>query len=108
MIFLYAVVLGFIFGCALRGRLSRLASLNLRGLWLVLLALAIQLLIFPLFTSEPVIPYGTAILHGVSLGLVFLWLGLNLRTRPLLMVGSGATLNLVVMLANGGFIPASV
>jgi hypothetical protein len=107
MIFLYAVVLGVLLGIAFRGRLSRLLSLELRALWLVLGALVIQLLIFPLFTPEPIIPYGTAILHGISYGLVFLWLVLNLRVRPLFAIGSGAVLNVVVVLANGGYMPAS-
>jgi hypothetical protein len=107
MIFLYAVALGILLGYALRGRLSGLLSLELRGLWLVLAALLIQLLIFPLFTPQPIVPYGTALFHGISYGLVFLWLVLNLRIRALFAVGGGALLNLVVVLVNGGFIPAS-
>ncbi len=107
MIFLYSLALGVLLGYALRGRLSGLTALQLRGLWLVLVSLAIQLLIFPLFASEPIVPYGTAVLHGISYGLVVLWLILNLRIRPLLAIGAGAVLNLAVVLANGGFIPAS-
>jgi hypothetical protein len=107
MIFLYAVVIGILLGYALRGRIGHLAALHLRGLWLVMLALVIQLLIFPLFTPEPVIPYGTAVLHGISYGLVFLWLLLNVRVRPLIVVGVGALLNLVVVFVNGGYMPAS-
>jgi hypothetical protein len=107
MIFLCAVALGILLGYAFGGRLSRLLVLRLRALWLVLAALAIQLLIFPLFTAEPIVPHWTAVLHGVSYGLVFLWLILNLRVRPLLAIGAGALLNIVVVLANGGYMPAS-
>jgi hypothetical protein len=107
MIFLYAVAIGILLGYALRGRLARLVELRLRGLWLVLLAFVIQLAIFPLFMPEPLFPYGTAILHGISYGLVFLWLLLNVRTRPLLVAGAGAVLNLLVVSVNGGFMPAS-
>ncbi len=107
MIFLYALALGLLLGYALGGRLSRLLALELRALWLVIAALVIQILIFPFFTDEPVIPYGTSVLHGVSYGLVFLWLVLNLRTRPLWAIGSGALANLVVVFANGGAMPAS-
>lgn len=107
MIFLYAIIIGILLGYALRGRLHRLASLDLRALWLVPVALLIQLLIFPLFTPAPLVPYGTAILHGVSYGFVLLWLVLNLRLRPLWAIGGGALLNVVVVLANGGYMPAS-
>jgi len=107
MIFLYAVAIGVLVGYAFGGRLSQLAGLPLRGLWLVLLALVIQVLIFPLFTPEPLLAHGTAVLHGVSYGILFLWLLLNLRVRALLVVGAGALLNLVVVFANGGYMPAS-
>jgi len=99
-------VIGILLGYALGGRLSGLTALRLRALWLVPLALVIQLLIFPLFTPEPLLPYGTAVLHGISYALVFLWLLVNLRARPLMVVGAGALLNLVVVLANGGYMPA--
>jgi hypothetical protein len=107
MIFLCAVVVGIALGYVLRGRLSRLVFLRLRGMWLVLVALGIQLLIFPLFTPNPIIPFGTAILHGVSYGLVLLWLLLNVRVRPLIAVGGGALLNILVVALNGGYMPAS-
>jgi len=107
MIFLYAVVIGIAVGYMLGGRLSRLALLRLRGMWLVLVALGIQLLIFPLFTPNPIIPFGTAILHSVSYGLVLLWLLLNVRIRPLIAVGGGALLNIVVVSLNAGYMPAS-
>lgn len=107
MIFLYAVGFGVLLGYARRGRIAHLAELPLRGLWLVLLALVIQLLIFPFVTPEPLLPYGTVVLHGLSYGILLLWLLLNLRTRELLVVGAGALLNSVVVLANGGYMPAS-
>lgn len=108
MIFLFAVVFGILLGYALRGRVSHLASLKLRALWLVLASLVIQFLIFPLFTPEPIIPFGTAVLHAVSYVLVFVWLVLNVRVRAISAIGGGAALNMVVVLANGGFMPASV
>jgi hypothetical protein len=107
MIFLCAVVIGIAVGYMLGGRLSRLVFLRLRGVWLVLVALGIQLLIFPLFTPNPIIPFGTAILHGVSYGLVLLWLLLNVHTRPLIAVGGGALLNIAVVALNAGYMPAS-
>jgi hypothetical protein len=107
MIFLYAVVLGIALGYALGGRISHLPQLRLRGLWIVMLALVIQLLIFPLFSPRPVVPYGTAVLHAISYGLVVAWLLANLRVVPLLVAGGGALLNILVVSINGGYMPAS-
>jgi hypothetical protein len=106
MIFLYAVALGVILGYALGGRISNLPLLRLRGLSLVMAALAIQILIFPLFSPKPLLPYGTAILHAVSYGFLLLWLVLNFRAVPLLVAGGGALLNVLVVSVNGGYMPA--
>jgi len=107
MIFLLSAILGVGSGYALGGRIGRLASLPFRGLFLLPVALLIQLLIFPLFTSEPIIPFATEALHILSYVLVFLFLALNLRIRPLILIGAGAAGNLAAILANGGRMPAS-
>ncbi len=107
MIFLYALILGVVLGYVRGGRLSHLASLRLRATWLVLLALVIQVLIFPLFTKEPLIQEGTAILHGVSYALLGIWLLLNLRVSALIVIGAGALMNAIAIMANGGLMPAS-
>ena len=108
MIFLIAVAVGIAIGYLTGGRLRRLSSLKLRWTWLVLLAILIQGLIFPLFTARPVIPVATEALHLVSYLLVLVWLGLNIRVRPLLLVGAGALFNLLVIVVNGGKMPASI
>jgi hypothetical protein len=109
MLFLVSVAVGILIGYLARGRLSNLGHLRLRGLWLVLVALLLQVLIFPLFTDRPIIPVGTAALHIVSYVLLFAFLMVNVfRIRPLLLVGLGAVLNLLVISVNGGHMPASV
>jgi len=108
MIFLIAVLIGIVTGYLLGGRLSRLSSLRLRGVWLVLLAVLIQALIFPLFTDRPVIPVATEAFHLISYLLVFIWLALNISVHPLLLVGAGALCNLLVIVVNGGKMPASI
>jgi hypothetical protein len=107
VIFLYGVALGTLIGYLVGGRVGRLVTLPLRSPWLLLLALVIQLLIFPLFTDGPLIPYGTAYFHGFSYFLVLLWLARNLRLRPLWALVCGALLNAAAILSNGGFMPAS-
>ena len=108
MIFLYALLLGLAIGYLRGGRISRLPSLKFRALWLVPTALAIQLLIFPLFTREPIFPYATTSLHIVSYALVFIWLVINLRIVPLVVIGIGAVANFLVISLNGGFMPSSI
>jgi len=107
MIFLAAVVVGVLVGLLMKGKLSNIPSLRLRWLWLVLLGLLLQVLIFPLFSERPLLPYATVPLHYLSYGLVLVFLVANLRVRPLLALGAGALLNVCVIAANGGRMPAS-
>jgi len=107
MIFLLAALAGVLLGYLLGGRISNLASLRLRWLWLVLLGLLLQVLIFPLFSERPLLPYANVPLHYLSYGLVLVFLVANLRVRPLLALGVGALLNVCVIAANGGRMPAS-
>ena len=107
MIFLFAVLAGIVAGYVLGGRIANLASLRLRWFWLVLLGLILQLLIFPLISSRPLLPYATVPLHVLSYVLVFVFLAANLRVRPLLVLASGALINFAAIAANGGRMPAS-
>lgn len=107
MIFLVSVLVGLLIGLLAGGRLSNLPSLRLRWPWLVLVGLVVQLLIFPLFSERPLLPYGTVPLHVLSYVLVFAFLVVNLRVRPLLLIGAGAGLNLLAIALNGGRMPAS-
>lgn len=107
MIFLYALGVGILAGYVLHGRLRRLPSLPFRVLWLIPLALLIQLLIFPLFSGRPLISVATPTLHLLSYAILFLWLLLNLAVRPVWAIGLGALLNAVVVLANAGYMPSS-
>ncbi len=107
MFLVCALVLGVILGYLRGGRIAHLASLSMRLTWLVPIALVIQLLIFPLFGDRPLLPYATTPLHLLSYALVFLFLALNVRILPLLAVGLGALLNILVICVNGGYMPSS-
>jgi hypothetical protein len=107
VVFLYGVVIGVLIGYLLGGRIARLVTVPLKNPWILFLALLIQFLIFPLFTERPLIPYGTAYLHGLSYFLVLVWLLRNLRIRPLWVLVGGALLNAAAILSNGGYMPAS-
>lgn len=108
MFFLFVVPIGVLIGFAIGGHLSGLGKLPLRWLGLLLPALLIQLLIFPSFTSKAIFPFATAPLHILSYCLLAVWILANIRLLPILVLGLGAFCNFIVLLANGGFMPASV
>ena len=108
MFLIAAILIGVILGYAFGGRLSNLAALRFRCWWLILVSLAIQLVIFPLVGPRPLLPYATVPLHYLSYALIFAFLAINYRTFPLLAIGVGATLNLLVIAVNGGYMPSSL
>jgi hypothetical protein len=107
MILALAVILGLAVSLARnRGQtFSLLADIRLRSAWLVIPALAMQ---YPLLRT----PYGPTQQMGVQqalfllshlLLLVFVWR--NRRLAGIQIVGLGILCNLLVILANGGFMP---
>ncbi len=105
MILLVALSLAFVVALLRGGKLSRLVALPLRWPALPLVALAVQLVVmhFPQ-------PFGRSFdLHAVVLLLSYLALllavWLNRRIPGLALLGLGLLLNLVVMAANGGYMP---
>lgn len=107
ILFLASIVVGLAAGYLRKGRISHLPSLHLRGLWLVLLPLLIQLAIFPLVSERPLFPYATVPLHILSYVILGVWLVVNLRMPPLLVIGVGGGLNVLVVGVNGGYMPVS-
>ena len=107
MFFIGAVLIGVFLGFLRGGRVRNLSSLNLRYLWLVGVALCLQLAIFPLFSERPILPYATTALHFLSYGLILLFLFLNHHVLPLIIIGTGSFLNLLVIIANGGYMASS-
>jgi hypothetical protein len=107
MFLLWAVLLGLLIGFLRRGNLANLAQLKLCSLWLILLALVIQLLIFPLGRAEPLVKSGTEYLHLVSYLLLLAFIVINWRYFEILVMGGGLALNLLVISVNNGYMPAS-
>ncbi|MFW5995356.1 MAG: DUF5317 family protein [Spirochaetia bacterium] len=113
MIVVAGILLGVAAGFARGGRISRLARLPLSGLWLVLVALLLQWLIFysplreSLLNVPPLGPVSaTGVLYVVSyLGAVVFMV---YNARVLWPVFPGMVLNLTAIAANRGYMPASV
>jgi hypothetical protein len=87
------------------GHLSRLAEIRLRGIWAVLVAVAIQVAI------TTVVPGGShwlhAALHMLSYALDVYFVFVNRRLVGVPLVALGAALNLLAISSNGGVMPAS-
>jgi Family of unknown function (DUF5317) len=104
MLMIAVVGLGLISVPLFGGRLSALADVRLRQAWTMPAALAVQIVI------TTVLPEGAGMLHPVAhvasylLGAVFLVA--NWQLPRMWLVAAGATLNLLVIGANGGVMPA--
>lgn len=106
MIVVVATLLGFASVKVRRGRLTRLAQVELHHLWIVWVAIVVQTIIFQWntpFLTETV----AEVVHIASYlaAFVFLWLNRHLPGAALLGVGAGA--NAAAIFANGGTMPAS-
>lgn len=109
MILSLAVVIG-LFVALVRYRseaLNRISALPLRSLWIVLIAIILQI---PLLRAPAVRPdllgwQQALLILSYGLLLVFTWM--NRHVIAIWMVGLGLISNLLVILANGGFMPIS-
>jgi hypothetical protein len=106
MFLLYAVVIGLALGLLLGGRLSGLASLEFRWAPLALAGLAVQVALFAEPISDRVGDLGPVI-YVASTAAVFVVVLRNLRVPGLPIVAAGAACNLLAIVANGGYMPAS-
>ena len=85
-----------------KGSFKRLAHVRFRALWLLLAALAIQIVLeFVDFPEERIDDLGLAILLG-SYALIFTFCYLNRRTSGMLVIAIGVGLNVLVIALNGG------
>lgn len=98
---------GFLLAPLLGGRWSRLGSLRLRAVWIFYVAIALQLVAFPV----KVLPWHTSDRIGVVLWLISYAIfaaGVagNFRMPGIPLIAMGLVSNLCAILANGGHMPA--
>ncbi|MDQ2809733.1 MAG: DUF5317 domain-containing protein [Chloroflexota bacterium] len=105
MILMVVPVLALLLGWLLGGKPERLLQLRWRGAGWVLAIFAAQWLLVHLAGSSPTLGLGALLLAGQ--GATIGWLALNRALPGMKIVLTGALLNGVVMLANGGFMPIS-
>src|SRR5215210_125599 len=87
------------------GDLMRLLDLNLRFMWVVFTAIAVQVGITTIFPNGDPALYST--LHVLTYALAACFLIANRTVQGLWIVGLGGALNLIVISANDGVMPAS-
>jgi len=109
MLLLAPVLLALLVALLRGGSLHNLADLPLRGIPLMLLAVALQIALYlpglrtvPLVTSHGAVIYGVTLALLVAAALVNWSLGLAVRVAAL-----GVALNALVIVANGGYMPTN-
>ncbi|MGH2970521.1 MAG: DUF5317 domain-containing protein [Gaiellaceae bacterium] len=98
---------GFFLAPLIGGRWSRLAKLRLRAVWLFYVAIAMQLVAFPV----KVMPWHTSdrigvVLWLISYGLFAAAIAGNFRMPGIPLIALGLVSNLSAIVANGGHMPA--
>ena len=106
MFILYAVVIGLVLGLALGGRLSGLASIDFRWPWLAIAGFAVQVVLFSDAGSAAAGAAGPPI-YVASTAAVLVAVLRNVRIPGLAIVAAGAASNLIAIVGNGGYMPAS-
>jgi hypothetical protein len=106
MLLLYAIAIGALVGRAAGGRLSALADMHIRWWGLALGGLLFQLLLFGPLLGDRVGAAGP-LLYVVSSALVFTAMLRNLDLPGFPLLALGAALNMLVIVANGGFMPSA-
>jgi hypothetical protein len=105
MFLLAAAGVAFISVVLTGGRVHRLLALKIRAAWLLMVALAIQILVISVFPDAD--RSLLAIMHVASYALAGVVVVLNRAIRGLPTIGFGGLLNAIAIVANGGTMPAS-
>jgi hypothetical protein len=106
MFILYAIPLGLLVGLLAGGTISGLGNLRFRLGWLVFAGLMIQVILFSGQVASRIGDLGVPI-YLFSNALVLAAILANVRVPGLPLVAIGSGLNLLVIVANGGYMPAS-
>jgi hypothetical protein len=106
MILLYAIGIGLLVGRAAGGRVAALAGIHIHWWGLALGGLVFQLVLFSPLLDERVGDAGP-LLYVASSALVFIALLRNLGLPGLPLLAVGAALNMLVIVANGGYMPSA-
>lgn len=109
MLLLYAIPAGLLIGLLAGGRFDRLARVQIRWARFAVAGLVFQLVLFSPPVASLLASAGTLgpQLYVASTAVVLATLAANLSQPGFRVLFAGATLNLVAIIANGGYMPAS-
>lgn len=105
MLWVFAIVVGIVFGLITGGRITNLARLRFRWPWLILVAVAVRaaVLLTPLNRVD-----GAQYLYLLALAAVVVWTIPHFKRLPgVWLVTAGSALNLLVILVNGARMPVA-
>jgi uncharacterized protein DUF5317 len=105
MLWLFAIVLGLVFGLVTGGSLTNVAKLHFRWPWLILAVVVIReaVLLTPLNAIE-----GAQYLYVAALAAILAWTVWHVgRIRGIFLVAAGAASNLLVIVVNGARMPVA-
>ena len=89
------------------GRLIRLANVPFRYAFLVIISLIFRLIINSAWWNEHGTRSWTPWLMATTLFILVVWFSINRQLPGMIILGAGLLLNLIVIIANGGYMPAS-
>ena len=107
MFILYALVIGLVIGFIAGGRPAGLSQLQFRWPWVMLGGLLVQVVLFSEFVTSRIGDAGPPI-YAASTAAVVLAVIANRRITGMPVVALGAACNFAAIVANGGYMPASL
>lgn len=105
MLWLFAMVVGLLFGLIVGGKITNLARVKFRWPWLVVGAVLVRVAVLstPLNRVE-----GAQYVYLLALAAIVVWTVLHLGRLPgVWLITAGAALNLLVIAVNGGRMPVA-
>jgi hypothetical protein len=105
LVVILSLIGGLSVGYATGGRLGNVAGAHFRLAWLVVGALALQLIAFSAIGSHLGSAWVIA-LHLASYGALLAFAGINVRSAGVAVASVGVLCNALVIAANGGYMPA--
>lgn len=106
--FVLAIIFGVIIGYILKGRLSNLENMELKGIYLIAFGFSIEFVIILLIRKNIVTAgISTLFLDVIMYLLILTFIFLNRKNRYIVIMGMGFMLNALAIFSNGGTMPVS-
>lgn len=104
-----SVLLAVLAGLARGGKWNNLVYYRFKKMWLVFMAVILQILVFnPVWDRQVGPGLLTNLIYAGSIVLIILFLLFNVEVKGLRLLGLGLLLNAVAIAANGGSMPSSL